>query len=112
MENQNELSELKNELKSLRNDYKELMKLVSLGTKTAITMTETARLMGVSKSHLYRLVCQKKIPNYKAAGNGKITYFNKDEVTKWLLHHRVKTSSEIESKAATYCVTGKKGGAK
>ena len=110
MENQN-FSELKNELLKLKTGFQELKELTSLGVKTALTMGETAKLMGISKSQLYRLVCKKQIPYYKAKGNGKLTYFNKDEVTKWLLHNRIKTSSEIESEAATYVVTGKKGGA-
>jgi hypothetical protein len=53
----------------------------------------------------------KKIPYYKSQG-GKITYFDKDELNAWMLQHRVKTVNEIETEAANYLVTGKKGGAK
>ena len=104
MENVN-FSELKNELQELKN-------LTLLQTKQALNMNEVSLLTGLSKSHIYKLICAKKIPYYKAKDGGKCTYFDKDEVTKWLLYHRVKTSSEIETEAATYLVTGKKGGKK
>jgi excisionase family DNA binding protein len=94
-------------------ELQELKNLTLLGAKQALTMSDTALLTGLSKSHLYKLVCAKKIPYYKSQG-GKLTYFDKGELNRWLLQHRVKTSDEIETEAATYCVTGKakKGGKK
>lgn len=91
----------------------ELKQLTVLGAKQALTMSDTALLTGLSKSHLYKLVCAKKIPYYKSEG-GKLTYFDKNEVTAWQLQHRVKTTSELEVEAANYLVTGKvgKGGKK
>jgi len=63
------------------------------------------------ESHLYKLVCRKQMPHYKSGG--KRTYFDKAEITNWLLKHRVKTAEELETEAATYVATGKmKGGAK
>jgi excisionase family DNA binding protein len=89
----------------------ELKELSVLSAKQALTMSDTALLTGLSKSHLYKLVCAKKIPYYKSQG-GKLTYFDKDEVNSWMLQHRVKTSDEVEQEAANYLVTGnvKKGG--
>ena len=102
MENVN-FSELKNELQQIK-------ELTMLGAKKALTMNECSLLTNLSKSHLYKLVCAKKIPYYKAKDGGKCTYFDKDEVTKWLLHHRVKTKDEVESEAVNYIITGKKRG--
>jgi excisionase family DNA binding protein len=92
-------------------ELQELKNLTVLGAKQALTMSDTALLTGLSKSHLYKLVCAKKIPYYKSQG-GKLTYFDKNEVTAWQLQHRVKTVSELETEAANYIVTGKakKGG--
>jgi excisionase family DNA binding protein len=90
----------------------ELKNLTLIGAKQALTTGDTALLTGLSKSHLYKLVCAKKIPYYKSQG-GKLTYFDKDEVNSWMLQHRIKTSDEVEAEAATYVVTGKhsrKGG--
>ena len=96
---------------SILEQLQELKNLTVLSAKQALTMSDTALLTGLSKSHLYKLVCAKKIPYYKSQG-GKLTYFDKDEVNGWMLQHRVKTSDELETEAATYCVTGKtkKGG--
>jgi excisionase family DNA binding protein len=64
-------------------------------------------LTGLSKSHLYKLVCAKKIPYYKSQG-GKLTYFDKEELNGWMLQHRIKTVDETETEAANYIVSGKK----
>ena len=94
------------------NELQQIKQLTLLGAKQALTMSEAAMIIGLSKSHLYKLVCAKKIPYYKSDG-GKLTYFDKEELTAWQLQHRVKTSSELEAEAANYIVTGKmKGGAK
>ena len=89
-------------------ELQELKELAVLGSKQALTMNDVSTLTGLSKSHLYKLVCRKQIPHYKSGG--KLTYFDKDEVTKWLLKHRVKTADELEAEAATYVTIGKKKG--
>jgi len=91
------------------NELKQIKQLTLLQAKTALTMEDMALLSGLSKSHLYKMVCAKQIPYYKTT---KLIYFDKDEVTKWLLQRRVSSTYEIEQQATTYCVTGKKGGAK
>ena len=90
-------------------ELQELKNLAVLGAKQALTMGDCATLTGLSKSHIYKLVCAKQIPYYKSQG-GKLTYFDKSEVNAWLLQHRVKTANEVEAAAVSYCVTGKKGG--
>jgi excisionase family DNA binding protein len=95
-------SEIKSELQQIK-------QFTLLGAKKALTMSDVALLTGLSKSHLYKLCCAKKIPHWKSDG-GKLTFFDKDELNKWLLSHRVKTSAEIESEAVTYTVTGKRKG--
>jgi len=94
----------------------ELYSLTLLGQKKALTMTDASLLTGLSKSHLYKCVCYKKIPYWKSSG-GKYTYFDKDELTAWMLHNRIKTDAEIEQDAVAHIVTGKpkksnKGGAR
>jgi excisionase family DNA binding protein len=70
---QNDLLELKNDFQTFRKELQEIKQLTALSAKTALNMKETAQLMGVSTSHLYKLVCGKKIPYYKRGG--KMTYF-------------------------------------
>ena len=98
-------------IEMLVEEFLELKKLMLLSAKQALTMTDAAFLTGLSKSHLYKLVCAKKIPYYKSDG-GKLTYFSKDELQAWQLQHRVKPAYEIEQEAATIVVTGKKRRAK
>jgi excisionase family DNA binding protein len=93
-------------MKQIIKELQEIRQLTLLGTKKVLTMNDAALLTGLSKSHLYKLVCRKEIPYYKSQG-GKITYFNRDELNDWMLQHRVKTNDEIEAEAITYTVTGK-----
>ena len=90
-------------------ELEKIRQLTLLSTKQALTTEEAALFTGLSKSHLYKLVMKKKIPYYKSNG-GKLTYFDKNELTSWMLQNRVKTTSEIETEAINYVVTGKKGG--
>ena len=75
-------------------------------TKEVLTTEEAARYMGVSKSHLYKLTMCKEIPHYKPMG--KMVYFNRLELEKWLQSNRVSSNDEITSRAHAYCA--RKGG--
>ena len=88
-------------------ELQELKNLTLLGVKQALTMSDAALLTGLSKSHIYKLVCGKKVPYYKAHEGGKYTYFDKDELTAWMLGRRIKTDAEIEHEAANYVVNGR-----
>lgn len=90
------------------NELQELKKMTLLGAKTALNMNDVCLLTGLSKSHIYKLVCKKEIPYYKSVG-GKLTYFRKNEIEDWLLTRRVPTVNEIEQRAINYNVS-KKGG--
>ena len=88
-------------------EMQELKKLVLLGAKQALTTADAALLCGLSKSHIYKLVCSKSIPYYKSSG-GKLNYFDRDELEKWMLKHRVPTSTEVEQQAAEYLTNTKR----
>lgn len=77
-------------------------------TKEVLTSDEAARYMGVSKSYLYKLTMTQKIPYYKPMG--KMCYFNRLELEKWLQGNRVSTANEINQRAQSYCM--RKGGVK
>ena len=86
---------------------------VTLNHKEVLTADEAARYMGVSKSYLYKLTMQGKVPFSKPLG--KMCYFNRLELEAWLMSNRVATSDEIRDKAQAYCAhtrtNKKKGGA-
>ncbi|MBR5688182.1 MAG: helix-turn-helix domain-containing protein [Prevotella sp.] len=75
-------------------------------TKEVLTSDEAARYMGISKSYLYKLTMRQKIPHYKPMG--KMCYFNRLELEKWLQGNRVATDEELSQQAEAYCM--KKGG--
>lgn len=79
-----------------------------LGAKNVLNLEDVALLTGLSKSHLYKLTCQKMIPHYKQ--NGKQMWFDKAEIEAWQKQKRVTTQAEAEQQAIAYAVTGKKGG--
>ena len=87
------------------NELQEIKKLTTLGAKNVLTMNDVALLTGLSKSFLYKKVCDKGIPHWKSDG-GKLTYFDKSEVEAWMLHRRIKTQAEIEAEATAYVTTG------
>ena len=101
----------KKEFLELKKELQELKNLTLLGTKTALNMNDLALLTGLSKSTIYKFVMEKRIPYYKNAG-GKLIYFEKNEIEKWLLFKRIPTVEEAEQEAINYCVTTKKGGLK
>lgn len=76
-----------------------------IGVKNTLTVEEAAIYTGYSVKGIYTLTSQKRIPHYKK--NGKL-YFDKQELDEWMTENRVKTETEINSKATTYTVTHKR----
>ena len=66
-----------------------------------------AAYLSVSKSFLYKLTSQNKIPYYKPSG--KLVYFDKKELDQWILQTRIKPQSEIESASTNHIVSRKEG---
>lgn len=55
--------------------------------KKILTLNEAANYLGVSRSNLYQLIHRRAIPHYKP--NGKMIYFNKLELDKWVQRNRI-----------------------
>ena len=98
--------------KTMEQDFQKVADLitakVSLNTKEVLTTDEAASYMGVSKSYLYKLTMEKRIPHYKPMG--KMCFFNRKEMEMWLQANRVATDEELSQDAQAYCI--KKGGAR
>lgn len=75
----------------------EIKNLVMSSAKRVLTLDECAVFTGLSKSYLYTLTSTRKIPHYK---QGRILYFEREEVERWMLSRKVETSDEIEHLAA------------
>ena len=87
---------------------------VALNSKEVLTVDEAARYMGIAKSTLYKMMMRREIPYSKP--NGKVCFFDRQELEAWLMSNRVATSDEIRDKAQAYCArtrtNNKKGCAK
>jgi len=77
-----------------------------LAAKNVLTIDDAAVLTGMSKSHLYKLTCSKQIPFYRP--NGKLVYFDRQELESWLKQNRVTTQAEAEQQAISYVTSHKK----
>lgn len=78
-------------------------------TKNVLNLEEVCSFTGLSKSHIYKLTCYKKIPFYKQA---KHLYFDRIEIENWLKSSRYATMDELERQASTYVTAnqGRRGG--
>lgn len=73
-------------------------------TKEILTSEEAAKYLGISRSYLYKLTMERRIPHFKPMG--KLCYFNRQELEQWLQTNRVATTDEIEQQAQAYCLKG------
>ncbi|MDF4221074.1 helix-turn-helix domain-containing protein [Maribacter sp. M208] len=74
--------------------------------KKVLNFDEVCDYTGISKSYLYKLTSHNKIPFSKP--NGKVIFFEKEELDKWLLLNRQKTIKEIEDEASNYMFQNRK----
>lgn len=70
-------------------------------TKKMLTTDEAAEYLGVTKSYLYKLTSNLKIPHYKPSG--KMCYFKREELDEWMQQNRCATDIELNDKALAYC---------
>jgi len=83
----------------------------ALSNKNVLTFDEAARYMGISKSDLYKRTSNRELEFSKP--RGKMIYFDRLQLEKYLLQNPITTADEIERQAVNYCYnTAKKGGAK
>ena len=70
-----------------------------------LNLLEAAKFLDLSRSHLYKLTSERKIPHFKP--NGKKIYFDRSELVQWLKRKPARTLEETEENAASYIVSGK-----
>ena len=61
------------------------------------TLEEAAFFMGMTKSTLYKMTHKHELPFFRP--NGKMIYFEKSELLKWMRSGREMTEKEIEEAA-------------
>lgn len=72
---------------------------------TLMTFKKVCEEYGMSKDHLYHLNHKNAIPYFKPSG--KVIYYEKSDVEKYIRQNRVKSITEINQEAANYVTLGK-----
>lgn len=85
----------------------ELKSYTLLAAKKVLTIDDVHLLTGISKSTLYRLTCERKIPHYKP--NSKLLFFDRVEIETWMKRNRVNTKQEAEQTAIAHYLGARKG---
>jgi len=78
----------------------EHIEALSLNTKSSFNIDEFCRYTGFTKSYTYKLTSKNIIPH--SCPNGKLIYFSKDLVDKWLLRNPIKPTDDIEQEVIDY----------
>jgi excisionase family DNA binding protein len=66
-----------------------------IANKKVLTFEETCDYTGISRSYLYKLTAAGHIPHSKP--NGKLIFFERKKIVRWLLQNERKSINEIES---------------
>lgn len=76
--------------------------------KNVFSFDEASKFLNLSKSYLYKLTSGGLIPHYKP--QGKMLYFEKEQLEGWLRQNPVRTKQETKDMASTYVVSSRKEG--
>ncbi|MGS2761823.1 helix-turn-helix transcriptional regulator [Sinomicrobium sp. M5D2P9] len=74
--------------------------------KRVLTFEEACDYTGISKSYLYKLTSEHKIPFSKP--NGKVIFFEREKLENWLLRNHRKSRQETKDEALSYVLKNKK----
>lgn len=85
----------------------DIRKFSLLAAKNTLDVDDVVALTGLSKGFVYKLTCRKEIPHYKP--NGKLLYFDRQEIESWMKQNRVNTIEEAEQTASKYLINNMEG---
>jgi len=91
-------------MKNVEERVSELEQMV-FTVKNIFSFDEASKFLNLSKSYLYKLTSGNLIPHYKP--QGKMLYFEKEELEAWLRQNPVKTGMQIEKEAQQYVMSNK-----
>lgn len=74
--------------------------------KNILSFEEASIFLNLSKSYLYKLTSGGLIPHYKP--QGKMLYFEKEQLEDWLRQNPVRTQAQVEDEAQLYIHNHKK----
>ena len=91
-------------MKNLEKRVSELEQMVFMA-KNVFSFDEASKFLNLSKSYLYKLTSGNLIPHYKP--QGKMLYFEKEQLEEWLRQNPVKTQTQITREAQQYVMSNK-----
>ena len=74
--------------------------------KTVLNLSEAAKYLDISESHLYKLTSTRQIPHF--CPQGKKLYFRREELDQWLQRNRQLSTDEIDREATNYLIRNKR----
>lgn len=101
-----EFSAFKNQIIHQQRELKEAIGFNLIQQKEMINVQELSDYIGMSTSSIYKLVYNNIIPFYKP--NGKILYFDREEINTWLRQNKSQSASQIEQQALEYSLKNRK----
>ena len=87
-------------MEDMEDKINQILVYTLLAAKNVLTLEDISLLTGLSKSHLYKLTCNRQIPHYKP--NGKQLYFDRTEIEAWMKQGKVNTIDESEQMEVVY----------
>ena len=100
------LNEIINRLERIENLLVGKNRASVIEGKKMLTLEEAVKYTGFSKSYMYKLTHQRRIPYYKP--NGKLIMFYLEELEEWLMQNRIITMEEIKRKASEYVIRNRR----
>lgn len=82
-------------------ELREIKRLTLLQAKQVLDIDDACLLTGLSKSRMYTLTSNNKIPYHKSP-EGRNIYFDRAELNEWMLSRRFDSEDEMEQKAVAY----------
>ncbi|MBR5959291.1 MAG: helix-turn-helix domain-containing protein [Salinivirgaceae bacterium] len=74
-----------------------LLSQQNVNGKDILSVEEAARLLNLSKAHVYRLTQTRELPYF--CPSGKKYYFRREDLTNYLTRNRTASMSELEAQA-------------
>jgi len=94
---------VRKENKELISEIKKVMQQNKSETSSPMNTEKAIAYLNCSKSYLYKMTSQNKIPHSK---RGKKIFFQKEVLDSWLLENKIKTEDEIHSLTENFLFSG------
>lgn len=105
-----QLSCVMKELAEIKKILSEVLSEKRSPDKEFLTVDEAAEIMGVSRSHIYRLTSEKRIPFSKPGG--KRVMIRRRDFIEWLETNRVKSQNEVQKDIEEFMKNSRRPGRK